>query len=299
MKNIGFLGSGFALYGYLKYFSTKNSNLYTLIKYKNIIKNRKDLKKLYSKILFKNNDDEILEHCNKIVIARRPVDQEKFINKIIKRNYSSKFYYFEKPLCATPKRSLEVFNKLKKKKIRFSIGYLFLYTNLYSKFIKNYGNELNFDWEFMSYDLSKKKMNWKFNIEKGGGPLRFYGIHLISVLVSKFKKFSKVESYIIFKKKIPTIWECNLLADKKIKIRLKINSFSKRSKSFVLSNKKILYNKSNPFDGYESSKTKDNRIKFINLMILNSKKIKYYNIYKNSLKLWKKIENKNKYIYEM
>ena len=88
MKNIGFLGSGFALYGYLKYFSTKNSNLYTLIKYKNIIKNRKDLKKLYSKILFKNSDEEILKHCNTIVIARRPVDQEKFINKIIKINYN-------------------------------------------------------------------------------------------------------------------------------------------------------------------------------------------------------------------
>ena len=47
MKKIGFLGSGFALYGYLKYFSLKKCNLYTLEKYKTIIKKRSDLNRIY------------------------------------------------------------------------------------------------------------------------------------------------------------------------------------------------------------------------------------------------------------
>ena len=94
MKNIGFLGSGFALYGYLKYFSLKKCNLYTLEKYKTIIKKRSDLNRIYSKIIFKKNDKELLDHCNEVVVARRPIDQEKFLKNILKKKINFKKYYF-------------------------------------------------------------------------------------------------------------------------------------------------------------------------------------------------------------
>lgn len=115
MKNIGFIGSGFALYGYLKYFSSKNYNLYTLERYRTNIKKRRDLNKISSKIIFKKTDKELLDHCDELVVARRPIDQEQFINNIIKKKINFKKYYFEKPLCSNPKKSLEALYKLKKK----------------------------------------------------------------------------------------------------------------------------------------------------------------------------------------
>ena len=178
MKNIGFLGSGFALYGYLKYFSLKNYNLYTLNKYKKIIKKRHDLRKIYKKIVFKKNDNEILKECNEIVFARRPIDQEKFIKKILKKKTYCEKFYFEKPLCINPEKSIFILKELRKEKINFKIGYLFLYTNFFKIFNKIKNKNISIDWKFMSFDLNKNSKSWKLFLSQGGGPLSFYGIHL-------------------------------------------------------------------------------------------------------------------------
>ena len=132
MKKIGFLGSGFALYGYLKYFSLKKCNLYTLEKYKTIIKKRSDLNRIYSKIIFKRNDKELLDHCNEVVVARRPIDQEKFIKYILKKKINLKKYYFEKPLCSNPKKSLKILYKLKKNKFNFNIV-IYFFIQIFTK----------------------------------------------------------------------------------------------------------------------------------------------------------------------
>ena len=299
MKNVGFLGSGFALYGYLKYFSFKKCNLYTLEKYKTIIKKRSDLNIIYSKIIFKKNDKELLDHCNEVVVARRPIDQEKFIKYILKKKINLKKYYFEKPLCSNPKKSLKILYKLKKNKFNFNIGYLFFYTEFYKKIIRTCKHNINVNWEFMSYDLKKNKTSWKFNLSKGGGPLRFYGIHLIAILSKKYKKFANISSEITFKKNIPIRWKCNILTSSKKKIEISINTFSKKNKFTILSGNKSLYNSSSPFSNYQKYRKKDYRIKYIDYMISDLRKKNNYKIYKDSMTLWKKIEDKTKFHYEM
>ena len=299
MKNIGFIGSCFALYGYLKYFSLKNYNLYTLERYKTIIKKRIDLNSIYSKIIFKRNDKELLDHCDEIVVARRPIDQEKFINNILKKKINFKKYYFEKPLCPNPKKSLEFLNKLKKNKFNFSIGYLFFYTEFYKKFIKTYNHDIHVNWEFMSYDLKKNKTSWKFNLLKGGGPLRFYGIHLIAILTKKFKNSANITSVLTFKKNTPIRWTCNILTSSKKKVVININTFSRKNKFTIFSDNKSLYNASSPFGNYQKNNKKDYRIKYIDYMISDLRKKNYYKIYKDSMILWKKIEDKTKFVYEM
>lgn len=300
MKNIGFLGSGFALYGYLKYFSNKSYKLYTLKKYKKIIKYRKDLKKILTKITFKNSDNDILKHSDEVVFARRPIDQEKFIKKIIKKKFKIKHYYFEKPLCSNPNSSLKNFKSLKKKRIKFSTGYLFFYTKFYQKFSKNFKKSLNINWEFMSYDLRKKNRNsWKFDISKGGGPLRFYGIHLISIIAQKYKEYSGIKSVIIFKNKIPIIWKCTLTINKKIKIQINIDTFSSVNKFSLNTDKKLLYNANSPLGNKNEKHVSDYRIKFIKKMVKDSNNYFNYKNYENSIVLWKKIESKTTFIYEM
>tara|TARA_B100000401_G_C52765616_1_gene700478 strand:+ start:97 stop:999 length:903 start_codon:yes stop_codon:yes gene_type:complete len=300
MKNIGFLGSGFALYGYLKHFSKKNNNLITLEKYKKIIKKRKDLKKLYKKIIFKKNDNLILKYSDEIVFARRPIDQENFIKKIIKRNFKINHYYFEKPLCTNPSNSIKLFEKLKKKKIKFTMGYLLLYTKFYNKCFKNFTKNLNINWEFMAYDLkNKNKKGWKFKISKGGGPLRFYGIHFISILAKKFKNFSNIKSIIIFKNKIPIIWNCRLKLNEKTNFQVNISTFSNKNIFRVKTDKKLLYSSSTPFGNYKKNDSCDYRVKYIKKMIKHFNPNFNYISYKKSLVLWEKIENKTQFIYEM
>ena len=299
MKKIGFLGSGFALYGYLKYFSLKKCNLYTLEKYKTIIKKRSDLNRIYSKIIFKRNDKELLDHCNEVVVARRPIDQEKFINNILKKKINLKKYHFEKPLCSNPKRSLEVLYKLKKNKFNFNIGYLFFYTEFYKKFIKTCKHNINVNWEFMSYDLEKNKTSWKFNLSKGGGPLRFYGIHFIAILSKKYKNFENITSVITFKKNIPIRWKCKIITSSKKKIEISINTFARKNKFTIFSGNKSLYNSLSPFGNYQKNKKKDYRIKYIDYMISDLRKNNKYKVYKDSMILWKKIEDKTKFVYEM
>ena len=106
-------------------------------------------------------------------------------------------------MCSNPKKSLEVLYKLKKNKFNFNIGYLFFYTEFYKKFIKTCKHNINVNWEFMSYDL-KNKTSWKFNLSKGGGPLRFYGIHFIAILSKKYKNF-QILVRITFKKIFPYV----------------------------------------------------------------------------------------------
>ena len=89
-------------------------------------------------------------------------------------------------MCSNPKKSLEVLYKLKKNKFNFNIGYLFFYTDFYKKFIKTCKHNINFNWEFMSYDL-KKQNKLEIQFIQGGGPLRFYGIHFIAILSKNIK----------------------------------------------------------------------------------------------------------------
>ena len=69
----------------------------------------------------------------------------------------------------------------------------------------------------------------KFKISKGGGPLRFYGIHFISILAKKFKNFSNIKSIIIFKNKIPIIWNCRLKLNEKTNFQVNISTFSNKN----------------------------------------------------------------------
>ena len=202
-------------------------------------------------------------------------------------------------MCSNPKKSLEVIYKLKKGKFNFKIGYLFFYTAFYKKFIKTYKQNIYINWEFMSYDLKKNKKSWKFDLSKGGGPLRFYGIHLIAILSKRYKNFANIKSVIIFKKNTPIRWECNILTSSKKKIEININTFSNKNKFTILSDNKILYSSSSPFSNYQKNKKKDYRIKYIDYMISDLRKKNYYKIYKDSLILWKKIEDKTKFVYEM
>ena len=211
IKKVGILGSGFGLYGYLPCFLNNKYKVYTLLRYKKKILLRKDLRKYEKKINFICNTNELLHHSDIIVIAKRPYDQEHLIKKIIKKKLFYKDYFFEKPLCSSPLKSIHYFNLLIKRKVNFRIGYLFLYTNFYKKFLKNKNKNINLMWKFKSFDLNKKKLTWKLNHRSGGGIIRFYAIHFFPLLSLIGEKCKITKSIIFAKKNLPISWEFECL----------------------------------------------------------------------------------------
>lgn len=295
IKKVGILGSGFGLYGYLPCFLNNKHKVYTLLRYKKKILLRKDLRKYEKKINFIRDTNELLENSDIIVIAKRPSDQEYIIKKIIEKKLFLKEYFFEKPFCSSPLKSIHYFNLLIKQKVKFRIGYLFFYTKFYRKFFKNKNKNLELIWKFKSFDLNKKKLTWKLIHKNGGGIIRFYAIHFFPLLSVIGKNWKITKSKIFTKKNFPISWEFECFFKlKKLSIYLDINS---TNNNFIFeSAKKKIYRSCSPFGAIANIKNQDYRIKFLKKLINDNRKKFLLKNYYNSLKIWKDIENRTKII---
>ena len=164
--NFHVYGKGFGLYGYLPaIIKSKYKNLFIKKTYLRFLRKRKDLNQYIKYITFVSKHN--LEKKDIIIFAKRPSDQYKFL----KRYASKSFYFFlEKPLANNFKKSEELINFLLKKKIKFSIAYLFLYTPWYKKLAKLIENK-KVDTIFINWNLKSKNSpkSWKNNVKQGGG----------------------------------------------------------------------------------------------------------------------------------
>ena len=180
-------GSGFALNVYLpalinlgakKIFISKNqiqnlSSPKVLEEYKNYI------------LYFDENEhqDQLFDYT---IIAVPPEKQYSLIfhDKNINKTNT---LILEKPLASSPIKAFEILKKLKTLKvpylINYSFRYAFWYKKLSSEIYKLPKNiELFFEWKFKARHFIHKRETWKKIHSKGGGAIRFYGIHLIAIL---------------------------------------------------------------------------------------------------------------------
>ena len=102
---------------------------------------------------------------------------------------SNKTIFLEKPIASSPEQSSILLKFLEEKKIKFYVNYSFIYLDWFKKLF-NKINSLNsnfnikVNWEFKAHFIKTNVMNWKSDSQSGGGIIRFYGIHLIAVLIS-------------------------------------------------------------------------------------------------------------------
>ena len=102
----------FGIYGWLNsLISLKDIKVCTLSRYKKI-------KQYKDKIIYFRGLKELISNIDTLVIAKRPIDQEKIINLVLK-NKRNKNLILEKPLCKDPESSIRIFDKILKKKIKF------------------------------------------------------------------------------------------------------------------------------------------------------------------------------------
>jgi predicted dehydrogenase len=300
--NIGIIGSGFGIYGWAKAASNqKFFKLSTLSKYKKIILERKDTKKLYNKINYHNKFKDLISSADTIIIAKRPVDQARIVSRIL--NIKKKInLILEKPLSNNAINALKLFKKIKNNKINYLFGMTINETKWAVK-LKNLIKQkkikkIEIDWYFLADHYKHNKNNWKRFRKMGGGMLRFYLIHFIYI----FSFFKNWDAKYVSKKMNSAEDPSGILKLKNQDVEVVINADSQyKKKSFF--NIKIEYKNfkkkniklDNPFA--ESLK---NLIPLgIDFRIKNLQKIlnKAYNGYwsklqetENYLSLWKKID---------
>lgn len=236
-----------------------NYEVTTLKKYKPFLDSRNELSKYINKLIFVNDETNLLKHSTSLVIARNPVGQEKIINNLEKKYLH---LYLEKPLASNIKNHSDILTKLKKTNQQFSVFYLFSYLNWYVDLKKIINNEDDFD-ILINWSIAHNRNNndtWKYKIKEGGGLGRYYGIHFFD-LVDNYNKFeiSIVNNFNLFKV---------LLKKNEKKIQL-IIKFSEKNSFSVQNHKNIIFANDNPYINNESSHI-DPRIKYLKKYITNT-----------------------------
>tara|TARA_Y100000590_G_scaffold38900_2_gene41701 strand:- start:1114 stop:1971 length:858 start_codon:yes stop_codon:yes gene_type:complete len=179
-KKVGILGGGFGLYGYLPAFANLQYDIYTLSKYENYINKRPDLGRYIENINFLKEEKELINKVDYINIARNPESQYQFL--IDNKPYSFKHLYLEKPIAHQGIAYSECIENFKIEKTSFSVFYSLTYMDWYNNIIKEMMKGVNQKIEIV-WRIKQKSSSWKQNISKGGGMLKFYGIHFIKMII--------------------------------------------------------------------------------------------------------------------
>jgi len=292
-------GGGFGIYGYLPAILLYPRNkVYLNIKYKKTIIERTDINNLLETIFWYKEIDTIIQKINSVVVATNPEKQKEIILNLLNHENINNLI-LEKPLAVNPRNSIKVLSKLIYSNKEFVFGYSFLYTK-WSLKVKKQIHQINykiiyFDWFFMAYHFKNNLKTWKNNHQKGGGVIRFYGIHLIALLAEfgySEVNYSKIK---VDTEGLYTNWKASFLGKSLPECRIEINTKSHHSKFNILGiNKKDepveLLNLKNPFDEERPIENYDKRVFLLSKIISDTRFVENTELYKTTNNLWKNCE---------
>ena len=283
--NFLIIGSGFGIYGYLPAIYKNSKKIFLNIKYKKKIEKRVELIRYLKKVIWYFDIKDIKNKINYVVIAQNPKKQFLIIKKLL-CFFKPKHIFLEKPISNTPNESLKFVKFLKKKKIRFSVGFLFTYLKWYKYIKENLSSNQKFEinWRIK---FNKKNNLWKSNHKEGGGLVRFYSIHFFRLFHNL--NLTKIHKVLVNKKHCKFI-----LKDQKENTIFLNVKYDLINKFYIKHNKNFFLKSSNPF--MKSIKINDDpRVSIIQKYIkdiFENFKINYrYEI--KFIKFWKKIEMKS------
>jgi hypothetical protein len=176
INNIGILGGGFGLYGYMPAALQSNYTTLVLSKYKEIIAVHPILKIYLHQLKFIDSELDLLDASDLLVFARTPKMQFDLI-----RNLSdpSKVYFFEKPLTQDISTHKIALNHLEKLKFKYSVNYAFMRTDWFKELARL--SSIKPLKILINWEISKPQSKWKTELNSGGGLFHYYGIHFASI----------------------------------------------------------------------------------------------------------------------
>ena len=251
-KKVGILGGGFGLYGYLPAFANLHYEIYTLSKYETFINKRPDLDKYIENINFLNEEEELINKVDYINIARNPESQYQFL--IYNKPYSFKHLYLEKPIAHQTMAYSKCIENFEIEKTSFSVFYSLNYMDWYNNIIEEMVQEVDQKFEIV-WKIKQKSSSWKQDVSKGGGMLKFYGIHFIKMFIDANLTLKNVT---MSENKL----EINLESKNFNLLNISIESNDKNLFS-IHKNEEIQINSSNPFLKEIIPKLPDPRIEIL------------------------------------
>ena len=186
MDSIAILGSGFGLYGYLPALVSCNCPEVVLPeRYRKRFNERIELDGFSSRVRWERDEYEALRSASGAVLALCPSQQMRWLNVCLEQN-NLDYLFLEKPLATTPSDAFALQERLDSSKKVIRIAYLFRHLEWAKRvqaFVSDPSSQmLTFRWRFMAHHFKHNVITWKREHDEGGGPLRFYGIHLIAKL---------------------------------------------------------------------------------------------------------------------
>jgi len=292
-------GNGFALKVYLPTLVNLGIKKVLIEKSQNLNVDQTNILNKYNEyILYFDKKDFQEKMFDYTILAVSPTKQYNLLldNKFYKNTNT---LILEKPMASSPNKAFEIIQKLEDLNIRYLINYSFRYASWYKNIstkIKLLPKdvELYFTWKFMARHFIHKRNTWKRFHLKGGGAIRFYGIHLIAILsdIGYLKVLSSNSSNDM--NSDLSSFSCSLESTKTLpKCKIYINSKSKINEFscyYIKDNKKIsLLKLKEPFPKEIGVSFQDPRIE-ITKRFIYEKNFKYNNF--NVINLWKEIEDK-------
>ena len=290
-------GSGFGLYGYLPCLIERFGEEIILQKKQHqVLEGRKELSKYIKIIKWVDDVSEALMLCDGVVIAVPPNNQSKIVDECLKFENIKK-YLLEKPIAANPTEAFKLIDSIHSSGNYISVGFIFDDLNLFNlDYFKIQdrllNNPLKLEWLFKADHFAKNHETWKRSHLMGGGVLRFYGIHLISLL----RKYGYTHVNSSFMKGIgdePYQWMAQLSGPNLRTLDIVVDSNSPKRVFSLRSEAAEVFSYPNPFSLVDkTSASLDSRISPLESAIKKniSNRDDTYMTIVEGIKFWHKIE---------
>jgi hypothetical protein len=175
------VGSGFGLYGYLPAVVEALGEVVLLPEaYRAKVEARHELHPYLDAIRWVPDARAALAAANGVVIATPPVRQVEVAMQCLHLE-GVRTLVLEKPLAPGPQEAQALIEALRRSGKRYRLGYTFLHAGWAPSL--GLGREpVSVTWTFMAHHFAQGLATWKREHAQGGGPLRFFGVHVLALL---------------------------------------------------------------------------------------------------------------------
>lgn len=178
------LGSGFGIYGYLPALIEAGHDVALPHRYRPVLDRRPELARYAHEVVWCGDVDEAVSRSSGVAIALRPQDQALWVPRLTQLSGIDQLI-LEKPAAPTPEAAALLLAAVENAGKRYRVGYTFRFTpwagQLRSALAEDV-ESISFDWSFLAHHYRADVVNWKRFSSRGGGAVRFYGIHAIALL---------------------------------------------------------------------------------------------------------------------
>jgi len=177
------VGGGFGLYGYVPALIEATGPVVLPREYEATLVRRTELRPYLDRVRWTRDKAAALAQADGVVVAVPPQHQPEIVKRCLEHPAIVRLV-LEKPLAASPAAADELLGEVERSGRRYRVGYTFLHADWARelRWPPATMGEVRLDWTFMAHHFAQSLDNWKRHHSMGGGPLRFFGVHVIALL---------------------------------------------------------------------------------------------------------------------